>query len=833
MRRRRDEAGRDPGGSGAFAACILFADMAGYTRRVNLDEQGTLDFMDRVFEMTRRICGHFRGRLIKTTGDGVVLTFRSAGDAVAYGLEMHRRVARLQIGVRDPARFRVGIHAGSIQERAGDIYGHAVNVAARLEAEAAPGTCTISGTVHAQLPPSPTTTIEALGAPVLKNVLERVPLYRIRDIGGETDPDAGRTLRLNAAGRLGLQRNGTALPLPASLHMRGLIGYLALCQGARERNERLCSLLWPDRDPLAARRALLAMLRRYRPAMAELHPDLLQFDRDWAGLDTLRFDSDLEFMEQEVRRGRIPHRLIHEPDWPARILEGFEALGPVFASWLEVQRDSWRERMTRALEMLIEAHDPAREAVADAASALLLLEPGHEPASAARIRHCIAHGRRDKAREEYARIERYLAERFATVPGDALKSAIAAAHRPVRAAEGTGGGGTSGPRPPRRLLRLAVEDFADADGRVMAFRDDLLSNLARFRDWYVLETRASAAEGEAETPDRADYRIAGRLNPRGQLVLSLRAGTEARVIWHEALSLDAADWSENQRQIIGKIAAAIEVYVSADRLTRLVHAGAGDATLHDQWLQGHSTFLRWTPEAAETARGIFRGIIARDPGFAPAYASLAGISNVQHIVTPGRPRDAETTREAEGLAARAVEIDPTDARNHRQVAWAAALNGAFDRAAIHLDLAATLNPASPLTLCSCAMGFAWFGESERASSLVDRMLAISVSLPGWQWAYIASVHFFAGRLEAALRAAGVAGDAIIDNPGWMAATLARMGHVGEARAAFSRLVANVAPVWAGEGPASPAAVRDWFTSAYPIRREEDRAMLAEALAGLA
>ena len=155
--------------------------------------------------------------------------------------------------------------------------------------------------------------------------------------------------------------------------------------------------------------------------------------------------------------------------------------------------------------------------------------------------------------------------------------------------------------------------------------------------------------------------------------------------------------------------------------------------------------------------------------------------------------------------------------------------GAFERASVHLDLCLSLNPNSQANLGSCAMGFSWFGERERAESLVTRLLAISHNLPGWIWGYLASVHFFSGRLEEALKAAELSGRSIVDNQGWTAAILARMGRIEEAGDAFNRLLSDVSRNWVGKQPPKPGDVYEWLSQAYPIRNDSDRSLLSDSL----
>jgi tetratricopeptide (TPR) repeat protein len=222
-------------------------------------------------------------------------------------------------------------------------------------------------------------------------------------------------------------------------------------------------------------------------------------------------------------------------------------------------------------------------------------------------------------------------------------------------------------------------------------------------------------------------------------------------------------------------------------------------------------------------------LIARSPDFAPPRASLASVLNVRHILRPGTLPSPADIRAARGHASLAVTLDPLDARNHLALAWSAALEGSHDEAGLHLDMATSLNPYSPNTTISAAMGYAFLGDHERAQRVLDDALRLTPMLRSYHWCYAAAVRFLAGDDAGAIAASLRSGDQIADNQGWLAAALARSGRVEDARAAFVRLVDILTPLWGSDAKPSPEAVHSWFVSAYPIRREEDRSALSDAL----
>ena len=135
-------------------AAILVADVVGYSRLMGLDEAGTLL---RSNELRREIIvpsvTEHKGRIVKTTGDGLLVEFSSVVEAVTCAVAVQRAIAARNEPVPDKQRieFRVGINLGDVIVEDGDIHGDGVNVAARLEALAEPGTICVSAVVHDQV----------------------------------------------------------------------------------------------------------------------------------------------------------------------------------------------------------------------------------------------------------------------------------------------------------------------------------------------------------------------------------------------------------------------------------------------------------------------------------------------------------------------------------------------------------------------------------------------------------------------------------------------------------------------------------------------------------
>ncbi len=162
-------------------AAIVFTDVVSFSARMHADEVGTLKLLERDFAEMRRLCAEHEGEVLKTTGDGLLLTFVSAVQAVACALAMQRRfaaAAKDQVP-GDALQHRIGIHLGDVLIQDRDVMGDGVNIASRLQAEAEPGGICISQTVYDVVKNKLAMQVVSLGARELKNISSAVPVYRL------------------------------------------------------------------------------------------------------------------------------------------------------------------------------------------------------------------------------------------------------------------------------------------------------------------------------------------------------------------------------------------------------------------------------------------------------------------------------------------------------------------------------------------------------------------------------------------------------------------------------------------------------------------------------
>ena len=172
-------------------AAIFAGDVAGYSRLMGADEEGTLARLNahrREF-LEPKIADH-RGRIVKRTGDGILIEFASAVDAARCAVEIQRGMIKRNASVPQDKRieFRIGVHVGDVIIEDGDMFGDGVNIAARLEGIAQPGGICISDDAYRQVRGKLDANFQDAGEQDLKNIARPVRVYKLSAGGQPTEP---------------------------------------------------------------------------------------------------------------------------------------------------------------------------------------------------------------------------------------------------------------------------------------------------------------------------------------------------------------------------------------------------------------------------------------------------------------------------------------------------------------------------------------------------------------------------------------------------------------------------------------------------------------------
>jgi adenylate cyclase len=162
-------------------AAIMITDAVGFSARMSVNEELTLQLIDRDLALIANVCQEFGGTVLKSTGDGLLIYFLSAVEAVSCGLDIQRRLAELAQGLPAEAYLdhRIGIHLGDILVSQQDVMGNGVNITARLQTYAKPGGLCVSKMIFDVVKARLNLHATFLGSLNLKNIQETVPAYQL------------------------------------------------------------------------------------------------------------------------------------------------------------------------------------------------------------------------------------------------------------------------------------------------------------------------------------------------------------------------------------------------------------------------------------------------------------------------------------------------------------------------------------------------------------------------------------------------------------------------------------------------------------------------------
>lgn len=619
---------------------------------------------------------------------------------------------------------------------------------------------------------------------------------------------------------------------------RAVLGYLVLNETPSATREQLVGLLWSEIDDDRARGSLRHCVKELRIAFRGTEFEGLVLGTQSIALVPELVEVDLWQMLAEAKAGRAVSQLLDVAGFTDRLLRDLESVDPGFQGWISVRRLSIWQTLLRNLE------DALRQARVDGgfgeelARAIINLDPTHEEACRSLMLIRNHHGDIGGALKAYTSLFKVLedehdveptdktqalfAELKARLPltGGVQEQAAADDRRSVIAVSSTA------PAPKDAKLNLSVAPFSAepvaVDWRylVNGFRTELIGNLTRFREWNVRD-HSPDDDANAEPHQYVLFADAAPAAKGARLWLQLRDRASKDYLWVDAFNLESVDWGEAQQKLVRRIATALNIHVSAGRLAQIGPRPNKDLIAYDLWLKAQTHQLTVEPKGLVLAQSIYRDIISRFPGFAPAYSSLAQIQNSLHFAYPGRFRTPEATTDALRFANTAVKLDPLDSRSQLCLGWANAMSGFHDLAAIHHDIAVDLNPSDAWTLVSAALGSALRNDGASARRLADAAAGASVSSSGIQWRYLAMIRYLIHDFDGCLAAAEKAEHSIQNVFVWKAVALMQLGRCNDAVQAARQFFRSAKSRWLNaETPPTKENITAWFLHAFPFKSGE-------------
>jgi TolB-like protein len=368
--------------------------------------------------------------------------------------------------------------------------------------------------------------------------------------------------------------------------------------------------------------------------------------------------------------------------------------------------------------------------------------------------------------------------------------------------------------------------------------EDIITELSRFRNLVVIARNSSfyykGKSTKIETIAReldVQYVLEGSVRRTGQRVrvtAQLIDTRTSRHIWAERYDRDLTDVFAVQDEVARNIVGTMAVEIDEDSLLQARRKPPQSLRAYEHWLQGIG--LMATPGRSLEARQHFENAIAVDAAYSRGYSGLSDTYGFEALDfrLSGEAR-AAAWEIAFAHAQKAVTLDETDYWAHLNLAWWYLYHSNCDLAQKHLDRATLLNPNAADLQANAAYLCAAFGDPEAGIRAGERALRLNPHHPDWYLGFLCFALFTARRYPEALAVRQRAPHAFIDSPFFMAATLAHMDRLDEARHWAGIAVAGLAGTPAGATAVAKARVVELLVENNPYCRREDRDHFAEGL----
>ena len=681
-----------------------------------------------------------------------------------------------------------------------------------------------------------------MGGAYLSVVVESLPPTSQSDAGGFED-----RLCLTVLGSFAASINGKSVRL-STRKAKALLAFLVLGDPSGESRERAGAQLWSESESKRVRNSLRQVVKELNDALSAAGFDGFCPGKLTLSLVRSRVVTDLDAVMEHAATGRVHGRLLDTPRLADTLLANLETVDPVFQVWVQAKRHALHDRLSVILGSALAVVDAAGGEGAEIAQALVNLDPTHEAGCRHLMRLHVARGEIGAALKVYKALWDLLGEEYGTEPSQdtqdlvvRIKQQTGWSARPGDAPDpALAGGAVSIPapaaalRPQRLFITVKAFDLAGVPEplrpMVNGFRHELVTCLARFREWSV-RTLARPNAGLPADPSSAEYTLDATVccGTDGMRLIASLADSEGTVVWGDPFTLQTANLLASQQDIVRAIAVALKINLSADRQRRMSGETSLNGALHDTWLRGQDLLHGLNPRDWRAARGLLQNLKRKAPDFSPVVSSIVQLRNTKHIVFPGEFRNAEEHAATLQLAQRAVQMDPRDSRAQLGVAWAHQLVGRFDGARGHADLAIELNPCDPWTLMATAQIFAYCGDYDKAVALCTQSTALSPNPTPTQRRYASAIFFLAGRYRESVEAAI---DGLDPSPAfsvWPCASLVQLGRLAQARRLLRRTVDTIRAEWVRPMPPDDRTIYRWLLHMFPMAVEDDWQRLRQCL----
>jgi len=583
----------------------------------------------------------------------------------------------------------------------------------------------------------------------------------------------------------------------------GLLACLALADGKPVGRDQLCALLWSDRQTAQARASLRQLLVDLRHDFGHASD---VFDIATDGAISCNGTAIVSDVAEFHRLRRADDRQTLERAFALRrgpFIEGPVPGDTAFADWIDDNRRSldnlWCEATARLLRVLEREADHKQSL--EVAGRLLSVDPLCELAHQSVIRAHLAMSNRSFALRHYQEFREKLDRELGVEPDALTRQIIQDASAPQTGL--TASAEASAPVIVTRRTKASIAILplelpgqnADELHFAEGLAEDLNTGLSRFADLAVIaqaSARKYAQSGERRPRQLdADYLVRGsvrRAEHRIRITASLIHAADGTMLWSEHFDRDFGDIFALQDDIVHRIVAVLAARVQAFEMAKILQKPAIDYEAYDLFLKARFLQQGGSMEGILAARALLHEAIARESGFASAYAELS-LGYLAEYESDWSNNQDVAGREALAMAARAVAIDPANSNSHRALAAAQFYcNRNFDAAKAHADMALAQNPNDQYSMCLLGLALTCNGHVAEGLSYSAESFKLNPLVPETCFYALALGAYLEGNFADAVNGFARISGAYDEVLACLAAALWNLGQRDTAHAAMQRFM---------------------------------------------
>jgi DNA-binding SARP family transcriptional activator len=566
----------------------------------------------------------------------------------------------------------------------------------------------------------------------------------------------GRVLKIQSLG-VPVLADDTGTPVAAKTRKAlAILIFLLRTPGNTIPREALADFFWSDTSRDKATQSLRQALRQLRNIEETAGIRFLQTGNMHVSLDPGGLDWDLVRIWSLIERGKAADFKAAETLWKGEFLYGYEALDPEFNSWLLIERERIRTSLLTDCFKKIDAMAIGEdtENIEAAAKFLLHVDGTLEHAHQVLIRHYLALGQMERARQQLKACERELAIGLDAKPDPATYRLFAETAEPAPMGTGPKQGvfnlsGMLGPTdsgeirlPEISILSLSLDSGGQMNARML--RDEIVAGLSSYRSFELIQAEYREEDGggsvtRVESGELGSYLLRFRHDPAASRVyIQFESRDTGRILFNEIIDFDVLSDRNSAHVAAFHTVSRIHTY-AVGRLRK-----AGLSTPFARWCQAESLMWEFSPASDEKALRILNELEKSHSTFSMTYAGKASIDMKRLLYYPKEMADPKRKIEdILSLAERGVLLDPWQPINQRVYGWGLVQSGQAEDAKRAFRHAEQLNLVDPNNLMSVAEGLAFVGDIENARKIAERAFGLFPAVPRIFFEYLANIHFAA------------------------------------------------------------------------------------------